>query len=300
MPHPHLPPAPCGLLPAALRVLSVTGAGSGCWSDEALAEDSAVDITLRHAAGDASSLKMLRQEPFDAVIITHDPPALDAFKLLDAIIAGHGDDLPLLVAGHASELELAAMCYEAGADAYLCFAHTSTRAFFWQLARAVERRRLIAANRQHEQASRNRLASENDEADRLLTQQRQLIDGLEAVSDSGGFNLPVADADAHSAVHQSVQQQYHQLLQCSVVAGSDHLQPDIHQLAAHLAATGATAAEAMNIHLQVLEQMLEGLGPRSARHVITCGDRLILELMTNLAAAYRGLSHHSTSGLRAS
>jgi len=287
MAYPQLPPAPCGLLPPALRVLSVSAEPGDSWSAESLAEDSAVELTLTHAAGAARGLVALREQLFDAAIITHNPPHLDAFGLLDAILAGHGDELPLLVAGHASELEMSALCYEAGADAYLCFAHTSTRALFWHLARAVERRRLISANRQYEQQARNRLAKEHCEADRLLTQQRQLIGGLEAVSDSTGLS---AAADARTGQRETIQQRYRELLQTAVMKGPAALENAIPALAQELVDSGATAAQAMTMHLAVLEQMVDGLGTLSARHVITRGDLLILELMTNLAGAYREIS----------
>ena len=43
----------------------------------------------------------------------------------------------------------------------------------------------------------------------------------------------------------------------------------------------------MLLHLQVLEEMIRGLGSRSARHVMNRADMLILEVMINLAEGYR-------------
>ena len=41
------------------------------------------------------------------------------------------------------------------------------------------------------------------------------------------------------------------------------------------------------LHLYVLEDMICGLGNRSARHVMNRADLLILEVMMNLSEGYR-------------
>ena len=43
----------------------------------------------------------------------------------------------------------------------------------------------------------------------------------------------------------------------------------------------------MQLHLTALEDLLEGLGSRSTRHVLTRADLLVLEVMVNLAEGYR-------------
>jgi hypothetical protein len=54
-----------------------------------------------------------------------------------------------------------------------------------------------------------------------------------------------------------------------------------------LAAAGVTARQVMLMHLTVVEEMIQGLGSRSARHVMTRADLLILEVTINLAEGYR-------------
>jgi hypothetical protein len=54
-----------------------------------------------------------------------------------------------------------------------------------------------------------------------------------------------------------------------------------------LASVDVTAREAMCIHLRVLEEIIQGLGNRSARHVMARADLLILELLIHLAEEYR-------------
>jgi hypothetical protein len=62
----------------------------------------------------------------------------------------------------------------------------------------------------------------------------------------------------------------------------------MHELAELLAATGATPQQTMLMHLQVVEELIRGLGSRSARHVMTRADLLVLEMMIHLADGYRG------------
>ena len=43
----------------------------------------------------------------------------------------------------------------------------------------------------------------------------------------------------------------------------------------------------MQLHVSVLEELVQGLGNRSARHVINRADLLVLEVMGHLADGYR-------------
>ena len=58
-------------------------------------------------------------------------------------------------------------------------------------------------------------------------------------------------------------------------------------LADLLATAGVTPQQTMLLHLEVLEQLIHGLGNRSARHVMSRADLLVLEVMVHLAEGYR-------------
>lgn len=77
---------PWGLLPPRLRVLYVTTARrTGAWLAEAFAGDSACQVSMQESRGASAALTQLRDQVFDAVLIGHEPPQLDAFELLDAL-----------------------------------------------------------------------------------------------------------------------------------------------------------------------------------------------------------------------
>jgi hypothetical protein len=69
--------------------------------------------------------------------------------------------------------------------------------------------------------------------------------------------------------------------------GFGNLASEMSQLAEMLATAGVTAPQMMLLHLKVLEELVRGLGARSARHVMTRADLLVLEVMIHLAEGYR-------------
>jgi hypothetical protein len=54
-----------------------------------------------------------------------------------------------------------------------------------------------------------------------------------------------------------------------------------------LVVAGLTARQTMQLHLEVLGELVHGLGARSTRHVMTRADLLALELLRHLAEGYR-------------
>ena len=288
-----LPATPWGHLPPRMRVLFITGLNrTGGWLAEAFAADSASEVMLEEAVGVASGLARLRDEVFDAVLISHDEENLDAFDLLDAIRAGSSDEQPIVVLGERSEREMSAECYEAGGDEYVCVNSTTTRTLIWKVARAMERHELMADNRRLQQARRHRLQLEHDEATRLLHQQREMIADLKEIcresrdGNEGALpEQPVALSPCPDMPRPLVEH-YRELLRAYVIMGSGNLSQEMNRLAELLASASISAQDAMLLHLHVLEELVNGLGTRSARHVMNRADMLILEVMINLAEGY--------------
>lgn len=291
---------PPGILPARMRLLFITTPQrTGGWLAEAFASDSASDVILEEAVGVAAGLARVRDEVFDAVLLSHEPGALDALDFVEGLRAG-GSNEPMVVLGSQSEQELAALCYEVNADGYACVNTTTTRTLIWIIARAIERHKLLRENQRYEQSHRQRLHSEHQEAERLLTQQRQLIDDLEALR---GPAMAVADADPSNLGQTKPQARstepiplpaplvhhYRELLRTHVIMGSGNLGDELRMLSELLVMAHVSASQAMQLHLTALEDLLQGLGSRSTRHVLTRADLLVLEVMVNLAEGYRQL-----------
>ncbi len=111
--------------------------------------------------------------------------------MIEGYRAGGADD-PIVVLGTESEQEMAALCHEVGADAYVCVHTATTRNLIWVIAQAVQRHQLVRDNQRLMAAEQARLQREHDEAACLLQQQRSLIEGaeIEGRGDAGEL-LPI-------------------------------------------------------------------------------------------------------------
>ena len=297
--------APCGSLPTGMRILYISSRRrTGGWLAEGFAGDSACRVLLEEAPGVTAGMTRLRDEVFDAVLLSHEPGELDSLEFLEGARAGGTED-PIIVLGNQSEEELAALCYETGADAYLRVASTTVRHLIWVVARAVEQRQLIRENRRHTQSQRRRLQQEHNEAGRLLAQQRALIRDLEALRSS---SAPIREIDANlkaasqNGSHQHGQENvtekpwalppqlvafYREMLRAHVMMGSGNLATEMSTLAELLSGGGITPRQAMQLHVVALEELVRGLGSRGSRHVMSRAELLVLEVMMHLAESYR-------------
>ncbi len=282
-------------IPPRMRVLYITNRQrTGGWLAEAFAADSASEIALEEAVGSVAGLARLRDETFDAVLLSHEPGELDALELIEGYRAG-GADEPIVVLGTQSEQEMAALCHEVGADAYICANTTTTRNMIWVVARAVQRCQLIRENRRLNQAERQRLQREHDEAQRLLHQQRSLIQEVEATrgdsksAASAGPSQPASPEAVFKplGLPDELVRHYRELLRTYVIMGAGNLACELRELAELLATAGISARQTMQLHVDVLEELIHGLGSRSTRHVMTRADLLVLEIMIHLAENYR-------------
>ena len=280
-------------MPPRMVALYVTTRGrTGGWLAEAFAADSASEVILEEALGTAGGMARLRDEAFDAVLVSHEPGELDALELIEGYRAG-GADEPIVVLGSQSEQEMAALCYEVGADGYLCVHTATTRNLIWVVARAIQRHYLLRENHRLNQAEQTRLQREHDEADRLLRQQRTLLGDLQTLRHGEpGRPDPLADDHAWTSrelphLPQQLIAHYRELLRAYVIMGSGNLACELKRLADLLVGAGLSAQQTMHLHLYVLEELVHGLGARSTRHVMTRAGLLALEVMVHLAEGYQ-------------
>lgn len=318
-----------GQMPARMKVLYITTLHrTGGWLAEAFAADSAAEILLEEAIGVTAGLSRLRDEVFDAVLVSHEEGVLDAIDLIEGLRAG-GNEEPMIVIGAAPSSDMGAMAYEVGADAYCCVAETTTRSLLWTFARAIERFQLVREHRRLVQLEQQRLAHEHQEAERLLAEQRALIAELELIRDTKPIatqmegtvdgverigaepdRLGVRDEELEAEDHELVGAcssllaprafsvtdcdlpeklicHYREMLRAYVVMGAGNLSDEMTQLANLLADANVSAQRTMQLHVHVLEELIGSLGNRSARHVMTRADLLVLEVMAHLADGYR-------------
>ncbi len=138
---------------------------------------------------------------------------------------------------------------------------------------------MIGENRHLSQAERNRGQQQQNDAERLLAAQRGLVENCRSAAAAGGI--------AKAALSETVRTHYRELLRAHVIMGSGNLSSEMAALAGGLAASGVAAAEILALHVEVVEELVRGLGSRSARHLMTRADLLILELLADLAECLR-------------
>jgi hypothetical protein len=81
------------------------------------------------------------------------------------------------------------------------------------------------------------------------------------------------------------------MLRAYVVMGAGNLADEMTTLAGLLVDAGISAQRTMQLHVRVLEELIGSLGNRSARHVMSRADLLVLEVMAHLADGYRRRYH---------
>jgi len=275
-------------LPHKIKALYIaTRHRTGKWLADALAADSAAEVAIEEAVGSLAGIARLREETFDVVLISHEPGVLDALDLVEGYRAG-GAEEPIIVLGTQSEQEMAVLCYEVGADGYLCVHTATTRQLLWIVARAIQRHQLVRENQRLAQDQQARVQAEREEAERILRQQRAMLGQQDTAFDyrGGSAGLP-ARLPPPCQLPQQLVSHYRDLLRTYVIMGTGNLSLELKQLAEVLVSAGITAKELMHLHLYVLEELVRGLGTRSARHVMTRADLMVLELMLRLAEGYQ-------------
>lgn len=267
--HAAPPPRPLGSLPARMRLLYITNDSRETqWLSEALSADPASSVQLDEALGAEAGLARLRDEVFDAIVLSHVPGVIDALESAEGIRSIGVED-PLLILGEEPPGEFSALVYEIGADAYLHTPSTTTRTMLWTVARMMDRHALTKENRRLAQCEKNRLRQEQDDAAKLMADQRSLVEETPGATE---------DLKAH----------YRHLLRTHVIMGTGNLNDEIEALALLLSGGQVSPHEALALHLDTLEELLRGLGNRSVRHIFTRADVLILDVLVRLAEQYRG------------
>ena len=75
---------------------------------------------------------------------------------------------------------------------------------------------------------------------------------------------------------------YKELLRAYVIMGSGGLSSDLTSLACRLVCERVTASQTVRMHLDVLEEMVDGLGSRSGRHVLNRANLLLTEMLLSI------------------
>ena len=126
----------------------------------------------------------------------------------------------------------------------------------------MQRHQLIRENQHLKHAEQTRLQREHDEADPADS---RAMGGAGGVGAARPTPPPAAAAaavrDGESRLPAELIAHYRELLRIYVIMGSGNLSYELRRLAEMLVVAGLTARQTMQLHLQVLEDLVHGLAP---------------------------------------
>jgi hypothetical protein len=257
---------------------------------------------FRWCTDPAQALAAMREETFDCAVLlagNRNLGACDAPVLLSAAAAAGNIDPLLIVLPQADD----DLCGELGAaecEVLISEAGWQSPALPAWIARAMERVHRLCENARLASAEQRRALRERSEASSVLQQQRRFVQAdarrsaFEDISLATGAG-PQDDSPARD-LPPPVAEYYEQLLRSTVMMGTGSLSADVRQLAQLLVLAGLTPRAALRLHIDRVEQLIRGLGARSARHVMTRADMLAMELMIQIGECYRDKSRRTGLG----
>lgn len=274
-------------LPPRLRLLCI-GALEPSWVSLTLQLDAegCLEPIFQWVSSAGEALALLRKESFDCILINNmlldgpDGTGTSSLHLVRAVRASGCDDPVVVVATTADDATWSEAC-RLQVELLLTPNGLESMAMVPMLKRALQRVDLMRENHRMAMSQRRRLTRERNEAGHLLNEQRQIIRDLAEIvrlrDHAGGTAQLPAELDDY----------YQELLRTYVIMGSGGLGTEIAKLAELLAVAGLSPRQALELHLERVEKLVDGLGSRSTRHVMARADLLALELMIHLGECYQ-------------
>jgi hypothetical protein len=286
------------VIPPRFRLLFVS-AQRPAWVGFALKLDAigCEEPRLEWASTAEEVLKQLSNNSYDCLLIQADPTARTGSRELLQAIRVSGCDEPIVLVSAISDDWLSLAACEFQAELLVTPAGWDSPALLGFVERALRNQQLQEEHHRLQVENHRRLIRERDEAERLLNQQRSMVEELQTLVYPGELDLPVDEGTPENLVlEESIQdaqipadipEYYHELLRTYVIMGSGSLKDEIIQIAELLAASRLTSRQVLEFHLQCVESIVRGLGNRSSRHVMSRADLLALEMMVHLGECYQ-------------
>jgi len=292
-----------GELPTRLRLLCV-GSSEPSWVSLTLQLDAlgCVEPNFKWVPTANEALALLRDESFDCLLVRVNPgrqgPADDPLGLARGIRAGGCAD-PIVVVTVTTDDDIWAEALRLNVDLLVSAKGWESSALVPAIQRAVDRGRMLHEIDRLAAADRRRLVRERDEAEYLLSQQKQILAAVEHLAapvPPAGVASVTSDIRERLKLPAEFDDYYQELLRAYVIMGSGNLAAEIVKLADLLSVAGLTPREVLDLHLARVERLVRGLGNRSTRHVMARADLLALELMIHLGECYQRQLTLATAG----
>lgn len=270
---------PWGQLPTGLRLLLINGSTSDVsWLGSVLQSDGTVAIEVVQAKGALEGMTSLRNDTFDAVLMTEDAK-IEVSEMVAGIQGASSQSPPILLLGQRAQADQQAMAFENGLDGYVCLASTSIRSLVWVIATAVERNKLLTENTRLLKKYVQQQENWKNNAQAQVTELRDLIRSWAGDEDA----LPASVASLQSRLGPTALDSYRDLLRTYVIVGSGSIASEVKQFCRIFRQAALCPAEVVAVHLSVLEEMVEQLGVKSSRHVVNRANLMLVQLLICLS-----------------
>ena len=257
------------LLPVKLRILFVAKR-EPAWTGLALQLDrcGCGEPEFRWTDSPSQALALVRQQSFDVIVVRQ--VATVAVALVEAFRGG-GCETPLLI--QADQWDASTWEMAAGLNAEWSPGTTSGdgSGFGQWIARTLQRAELSRDNERLSLADRRRHVQEQGQSEEWIASLRKAVELPDDLLPQRRRRLP-----AEAAIL------YYELLRTRILMADGNLRDEVADFARLLAASGCTARETVHLHLDQLSRLIEGLGSRSSRHVLSRAGLLLVELLAAL------------------
>jgi len=253
------------------------------------------------ASTSEEAFRLLRNESYDCLLMGIDSRSkTNQLELLNAIrVSGCHEPIVLVLSVPDDQVVLAGCEFQT--EILVSTAMWESPALLGTMKRSMLVHQLSEENHRLTVENHRRLIRERDEAERLLKQQRSMVEELHTLAYPNAFEeaesvLSLSRSSNHTESGQvsgefqiplEVQDYYHELLRTYVIMGSGSLKEEILQIAELLATANLTPGQVLEFHLECVEVIVKGLGNRSSRHVMARADLLALEIMVHLGECYQ-------------
>ena len=227
------------------------------------------------------TLAVLREQRFDLVLlfVPSDSESSSTEKLdLVRAMRTSGHDDPVVIVGYELADAFVDESFHLNCELISSNQLWDCPSIVAAVQKAVAQVDICRENQRLGVAHQRRSRQDHGEAIRLLEQQQRLV-SRHSGDETESFTGP-------DQARESIERFYDELVRTFVIMGSGSLEREIDQLAELLVDAGFSPRDALQMHLRRVEHLVEGLGHRSGRHVMSRVDLLALELMTKLAERF--------------
>lgn len=238
----------------------------------AFAMEGGPGISIYEVNDSQEGMTALGQNLYDVVLVSHDPPELDAMVVSRGFRSGGGMDA-LIIMGTHPQHELLESALTAGADDYVCVQNVTVRELVWRLSRAIQRSSITRENIRLKEDILRHVHREHDELERMLYEQDLMLVEVSACLDRG------KKKPSEKNIPNELRIRYAELMRNYIMMSTGNLTHDVQDLAQALTTCDINVTSIMGLHLDSLRNILTHLGTRSTRHVILRADMLRLELL---------------------